>query len=138
MFTDDEKKNKIPKDDDEYEYMEIEEGQELEDGYVEIKEIFQESSDNIFIILPSSLKRYEYWFPAKKFIFGGSKGNSEVKINFTEKDKTDIINKYAMEKKFCSIYEICICHGIVNLILIIVKKYFIIKRKCFLINDTIF
>ena len=30
-----------------------------------------------------------------------------------------VINKYNMEKNFCSIYEICIWHGIVNLILLI-------------------
>lgn len=40
MLTDDEKNKKIPEDDDEYEYMEVEEGQELEDGYeyVEVDE----------------------------------------------------------------------------------------------------
>ena len=48
MFTDDERKNRIPENDDEYEYMEIEEGQELEDGYeyVEVDEDGNEIVDN--------------------------------------------------------------------------------------------
>ena len=47
MFTDDEKKNKIPKDDDEYEYMEIEEGQELEDGY-EYVEVDEDGNEIVY------------------------------------------------------------------------------------------
>lgn len=33
MLTDDKKEKKIPEDDEEYEYMEVEDGEELEDGY---------------------------------------------------------------------------------------------------------
>ena len=53
MYTDDKKEKKIPENDEEYEYMEIEEGQELEDGYeyVEVdedgNEIVYETDDDI-------------------------------------------------------------------------------------------
>ena len=47
MFTDDEKENKIPQDDDEYEYMEVEDGEELEDGY-EYVEIDEDGNEIVY------------------------------------------------------------------------------------------
>lgn len=47
MFTDDKKENKILENDDEYEYMEVEEGQELEDGY-EYVEIDEDGNEIIY------------------------------------------------------------------------------------------
>ena len=47
MLTDDEKENKIPEDDDEYEYMEVEEGEELEDGY-EYVEVDEDGNEIVY------------------------------------------------------------------------------------------
>ena len=47
MITDDKEKNKIPENDDEYEYMEIEEGEEPEEGY-EYVEIDEDGNEIIY------------------------------------------------------------------------------------------
>lgn len=47
MLTDDEKEKKIPEDDDEYEYMEVEDGEELEDGY-EYVEVDEDGNEIVY------------------------------------------------------------------------------------------
>lgn len=47
MLTDDEKKKKIPEDDEEYEYMEVEDGEELEDGY-EYVEVDEDGNEIVY------------------------------------------------------------------------------------------
>lgn len=47
MLTDDKKEKKIPEDDEEYEYMEVEDGEELEDGY-EYVEVDEDGNEIVY------------------------------------------------------------------------------------------